>query len=89
MLITSHSDVLGAGCFTRCRLRGANGKPQWSWDGGYENPTIRPSIKAVLELNGGRPTEVCHSYVKDGQIEFLGDCTHSLKGTTVSLNEVE
>jgi hypothetical protein len=28
---------------------------------------------------------VCHSFITDGQIQFLGDCTHSLKGKTVPL----
>jgi hypothetical protein len=28
---------------------------------------------------------VCHSYVTDGQIQFLGDCTHALAGQTVAL----
>ena len=28
---------------------------------------------------------VCHSFVRDGQIEFLGDCTHALAGRTVPL----
>lgn len=27
----------------------------------------------------------CHSFVRDGQIQFLGDCTHALAGKTVSL----
>lgn len=27
----------------------------------------------------------CHSHVKDGKIQFLSDCTHALKGTTVEL----
>ncbi|ATA53932.1 ammonia monooxygenase [Variovorax boronicumulans] len=28
---------------------------------------------------------VCHSYVTDGRIQFLGDCTHALAGQTVDL----
>ena len=28
---------------------------------------------------------ICHSFVRDGQIEFLGDCTHELAGKTVQL----
>ena len=30
---------------------------------------------------------VCHSFVTDGKIQFLGDCTHSLAGKTVDLPE--
>lgn len=32
---------------------------------------------------------VCHSFVRDGQIQFLGDCTHELAGQTVPLAGVE
>ncbi len=28
---------------------------------------------------------VCHSYVTDGRIQFLSDCTHKLAGQTVAL----
>jgi hypothetical protein len=31
---------------------------------------------------------VCHSFVRDGQIEFLSDCTHPLAGQTVPLPEI-
>lgn len=30
----------------------------------------------------------CHSFVTDGQIQFLGDCTHALAGQTVPLKSV-
>lgn len=30
---------------------------------------------------------VCHSFVNDGKIQFLGDCTHHLKGQTVNIPE--
>ncbi len=28
---------------------------------------------------------ICHSFVVDGRIQFLGDCTHALAGQTVDL----
>lgn len=28
---------------------------------------------------------ICHSFVTDGRIQFLGDCTHALAGQTVPL----
>lgn len=31
---------------------------------------------------------ICHSFVTDGQIQFLTDCTHKLAGQTVSLPEL-
>lgn len=30
---------------------------------------------------------VCHSFVTDGRIQFLGDCTHALAGITVDIPE--
>jgi hypothetical protein len=32
---------------------------------------------------------VCHSYITDGQIKFLNDCTHKLKSSTVDLPDVD
>lgn len=31
---------------------------------------------------------ICHSFVTDGQIQFLGDCTHPLAGQTVPLPDL-
>jgi hypothetical protein len=30
---------------------------------------------------------VCHSFVTDGRIQFLNDCTHPLAGQTVDIPE--
>lgn len=32
---------------------------------------------------------VCHSFVRDGRIQFLSDCTHELRGQTVELVRAE
>lgn len=37
----------------------------------------RPEIQRVKT--------VCHSFITDGQIQFLNDCTHPLAGQTVPL----
>lgn len=34
------------------------------------------------------PCTRCHSFVRDGRIQFLSDCTHSLAGQTVDLPEI-
>lgn len=31
----------------------------------------------------------CHSFVRDGRIQFLDDCSHALAGQTVDLPELE
>ncbi len=56
----------------------------WSFNGDYDNPTISPSI---LVTAPGRDNYRCHSFIKNGQIQFLKDCTHNLAGQTVELPE--
>ncbi len=36
----------------------------------------------------GCKDRVCHSFVRDGHIEFLNDCTHELAGQTVDLPNI-
>lgn len=33
----------------------------------------------------GPACTVCHSFVTDGRIQFLGDCTHAMAGQTVDI----
>lgn len=30
---------------------------------------------------------ICHSFIREGRIEFLNDCTHALAGQTIELPE--
>lgn len=32
---------------------------------------------------------VCHSFITDGRIQFLGDCTHALAGQTVNIPDFD
>lgn len=64
--------------------------PRWGWNGSEERPTFTPSV--FVNPPGpyhhpGLPS--CHSFVTDGQIQFLGDCTHALAGQTVPLPEFD
>lgn len=38
-----------------------------------------------INLAKDRPQTRCHSFVTDGRIQFLGDCTHKLAGQTLDL----
>ena len=60
--------------------------PVWEINKDLEKPTIRPSIAVESSCRGERT--YCHSYVTDGKIKFLDDCTHELKGQTVDLPDV-
>lgn len=57
---------------------------RWTFNGNKVRPTFTPSMLVKGHL-GADNYGVCHSYVTDGQIQFLGDCTHALAGKTVPL----
>ena len=73
----------------------------WTWNGSLELPTFSPSVlvrgnqwpedeypeyhKAAHAGVAPGDDTVCHSFVTDGRIQFLGDCTHALAGQTVDL----
>lgn len=65
----------------------------WVWNGDAERPTFTPSVlvtheakpDASEEFKEWRTARTCHSFVTDGNIQFLGDCTHALAGQTVPL----
>jgi hypothetical protein len=76
------------------------GEKVWDWNKSFTEPTFSPSIKVTQTLygpdklpfrqyKGGYPCQateaVCHSFVKDGKIQFLDDCYHELAGQTVEL----
>lgn len=81
-------------------IHGIRYEPQgWVWNGDEIKPTISPSIlvtgaqritdeEAKTIFAGGkvepRPLH-CHSFVREGMIEFLGDCHHDKAGQTVPL----
>ena len=57
--------------------------PRWSFNGDPDRPTFSPSILVTYE--GGDGSTRCHSFVRDGQIQFLADSTHALAGQEVDL----
>jgi hypothetical protein len=42
-----------------------------------------------MKLAMSRINTVCHSFVRQGRIEYLTDCTHALAGQEVNLPDVE
>lgn len=62
---------------------------QWSFNGDFDHPTFNPSILVTYVASGTETSRRCHSYVRDGKIQFLGDCTHHLAGQTVDLPPLE
>ncbi|MFA6066883.1 MAG: DUF6527 family protein [Candidatus Babeliaceae bacterium] len=62
-------------------------KIAWDFNGDIDKPTFSPSI--LNKWTEGEAHKVCHCYIEDGKIQFLGDCTHELKNQTVELPEIE
>ena len=74
----------------------------WGFNLDYDKPTFTPSVlvrgkRRITDdeydrIRAGErlsiPDQVCHSFVTDGQIQFLGDCTHELAGQTVALEMI-
>lgn len=58
----------------------------WTWNGDTEKPTLRPSVLTQGAREDG-PYR-CHTWVNDGQAQFLSDCSHELRGQTVDMLEV-
>ena len=60
--------------------------PLWTvtFNGDVDRPTVMPSL--LVQPN--QPQQ-CHSFIRDGQIQFLDDSHHGLAGQTVELPEWE
>ena len=68
-----------------------DGAPSWEFNGDGDKPTFSPSMLVFTPdhtdsegVHHERMT-ICHSFVRDGKIEFLSDCRHDMAGTTVDL----
>lgn len=49
------------------------------WNGNVDSPTFTPSLLLTYpDQEKGRYT--CHSFMTNGKMDFLDDCTHSLRG---------
>lgn len=65
------------------------GPKAWGFNGDMEYPTLTPSVLNRWLEENGTARDVCHVFIRDGRIEFLGDCTHALAGQTVDVPELE
>lgn len=54
----------------------------WEFSGTLERPTYSPS---QLTTYGVDSHNVCHTFIREGMIQYLNDCTHSMRGQTVPL----
>jgi hypothetical protein len=74
----------------------------WTFNNDGNKPTFSPSIlvrgtepltddeydRVIAGEKIHKPDSICHSFVTEGNIQFLGDCTHKLAGQTVELPNI-
>lgn len=66
------------------QIRGSRaGTGNWTWNGSVVAPDLKPSI--LTTCGSWR----CHSWLNDGKVQFLSDCSHDLAGQTVDLLDLE
>ena len=65
-------------------MRGVEPGPIWAFNSDVECPTFSPSIIQQGDYwNDDKQVFVpytCHFFLKDGEFDFLGDCTHAKRG---------
>lgn len=94
----------GCGCLHGPIVKAPAGtRPVWQWNGDRDRPTLSPSIRVqgtvpltedeYQRVMRGEKVEpkplLCHTFVRDGQIEFLSDCTHALAGKSVPIPDLD
>lgn len=89
------------GCYEASKLKHPDDSGWWlnsalhcfstkvhQFNGDMDRPTLSPSLLHNYENGTTGERYCCHSFVRDGQIQFLGDCTHPLVNQTVELMDV-
>lgn len=71
----------------------------WGFNNNYEMPTFSPSLMVRTgkyvpghedyDDEGLGLSSICHSFITNGFMQFLPDCTHALAGQTVLLPDIE
>ena len=57
---------------------------RWKYNGNCDSPTFSPSMLVYQHCYDLR----CHSFVREGNIQFLNDCHHELAGKTVKIPDM-
>ena len=65
-----------------------SGDNAWGFNNNVDSPTFTPSILVNSPQGRGKPDYICHSFVTDGRVQFLADCSHALAGQTVDLSDI-
>ena len=61
----------------------------WTFNGDVESPTLAPSLLVNSPNANTEHSQRCHSFIRNGQWQYLNDCTHELAGETVDMDDIE
>ena len=83
----------GCNCTHTIRTKGPG---PCGWNGDVEKPTFTPSVMVTWPANPAASDEFkewrterrCHTFITDGRVQFLADCTHELAGQTLDLPDL-
>jgi len=84
VLNSKTNELLGWLVFCPACKQGHVFDSRWIFNGDKEKPTFHGSMLVRIPYQN-KPAIVCHSFITEGKIQFLPDCTHSLRGQTVDL----
>ena len=58
--------------------------PVWCFNGNEISPIVFPSIISY-DIN---KNPVCHLFIRNGRIQYLKDCIHSMRGGTIEMTDM-
>lgn len=61
---------------------------RWSFNGDGNAPHFEPSMNYAVGPTPSGKTFRCHYFLKNGQIQYLADCTHAMVGQTIKCPDV-
>lgn len=61
--------------------------PIWGFNGDVNKPTFTPSVATLSTMKiAGKYMEIrCHSFIREGKIQYLSDCDHAFAGQTIDM----
>lgn len=62
---------------------------RWTFNGDVNKPTFTPSLLCKSVQGVEMKDTICHSFIREGSIEFLSDCTHEFAGKTIDIEDIE
>lgn len=65
------------------------GRPNWSFNGDESKPTFSPSLLMYYTDQETKERKtICHLFVRNGRIEYCGDCPHDHAGKTIDMVDI-